>query len=218
MNPRRLPIALVPVLVLVLALTLLDAPASFADDAAPSPEPPCGGSVPVGANVAADRPMSPGDYFSYPNRSRAEKRAIRKRVLDTIKSTNGEYCADTGRTDLQGNPVYEVRHGVIKVATWSFNDWDITDARFLELEQQHPRQRRADAGARRSRGLPGRLQQDLAPEELGHTPVVPDPPGRSPDRQHAQRAEVGPGRAEVPLPRRLTGPVRFAERSSPPAC
>lgn len=119
MNPRRLPIALVPVLVLVLALTLLDAPASFADDAAPSPEPPCGGSVPVGANVAADRPMSPGDYFSYPNRSRAEKRAIRKRVLDTIKSTNGEYCADTGRTDLQGNPVYEVRHGVIKVATWS---------------------------------------------------------------------------------------------------
>lgn len=126
---RYLHAALASLLGLLLAVTALGASAAVADDSLPpTPPPPCDGTAPLGSNVAANRPMSTGDYFSYPNGSRAQQRAIRSRVLDTIKSTNGSYCAPTGRTDLLGNPIYEVRHGVIKIMTWSFNDWDITDA------------------------------------------------------------------------------------------
>lgn len=128
MARRCLQVVLVPVLGLLLAVTAFGGSPSFADGTLPPPAPPCGGTVPLGSNVAANRPMTPGDYFSYPNGSRAQQRAIRNRVLDTIKSTNGSYCADTGQTDLLGHPIYEVRHGVIKIATWSYNDWDITDA------------------------------------------------------------------------------------------
>lgn len=58
--------------------------------------------------------------FSYPNRSRAERLAIRSRVLRTINSTWG------GRRTSIGTPRAE--NGTIRIATWSFDDWDIARA------------------------------------------------------------------------------------------
>ncbi len=130
MSRRSLQVVLTPLLGLLLAVTALGASASYAEDPVPPPPAPtpCDGAAPMRSNLAANRAVTPGDYFSYPNRRRWEKVVIRKRVLNTIKSTNGRYCADTGRTDLLNNPIYEIRHGTIKIATWSYNDWDITDA------------------------------------------------------------------------------------------
>ena len=59
-----------------------------------------------------------GSYFSYPNRSAAERTAIRNRVVNTINSTWGKYIGQSG----------EVRRGQIFMTTWSFNDWGVRDA------------------------------------------------------------------------------------------
>jgi hypothetical protein len=65
--------------------------------------------------VPAARP-----YFSYPNRGKAAKMAIRNRVLWTIKSTRGGRRTSIG-TPFPGN-------GKIRIATWTFDDWDIAHA------------------------------------------------------------------------------------------
>ncbi len=59
-------------------------------------------------------------YFSFPNRSRAEGMSIRKRVLASIQSTWGG-----GRTRA-GTP--RSANGSIRIATWSFDDWEIAKA------------------------------------------------------------------------------------------
>jgi len=64
--------------------------------AAPNPTPP------------SNATMKPGSYFSYPNRSSADRVAIRNRVLNTINSTWGT--------------------GDIKMTTWSFNDYGMKNA------------------------------------------------------------------------------------------
>lgn len=65
-------------------------------------------------------PFSPGSVFNYPNRSKAESVAIRKRVLNTIKSTWGGARGGYGAA-LPTN-------GTIRIATWTFNDWAIARA------------------------------------------------------------------------------------------
>jgi hypothetical protein len=64
--------------------------------------------------------VPPTSYFSFPNRSRAEGLAIRKRVLLSIQSTWG------GRRTRAGTPLKT--NGTIRIATWSFDDWEIAKA------------------------------------------------------------------------------------------
>jgi hypothetical protein len=59
-------------------------------------------------------------YFSYPNRGRVAKMAIRNKVLMTINSTWG------GPRLANGLP--KSTNGTIRIATWSFKDWGIARA------------------------------------------------------------------------------------------
>ena len=59
-------------------------------------------------------------YFSFPNRSKASKMQIRNRVLHTIQSTWGGPHPAPGLA-RPGN-------GSIRIATWSFKDWDVARA------------------------------------------------------------------------------------------
>ena len=118
--------------VLLLCSGLLATPAS-ADDAPPGQPALCNGlredgEAPIGSNAPSDQGITPGAYFSYLKLSGADQTAIRNRVLNTIKSTNGRYCAPTGLDDGLGNPLYTVVHGSIKLTSWSWNDWDVTEA------------------------------------------------------------------------------------------
>ena len=62
-------------------------------------------------------PTRPGSVFSYPNRGKKKQVTIRKRVLNTIKSTWGG-PRGTGGAALPTN-------GRIRIATWTFDDWAI---------------------------------------------------------------------------------------------
>ena len=64
--------------------------------------------------------VPPSTYFSFPNRSKAERMAIRNRVLATVKSTWG------GRRNSLGMPL--PTNGTIRMASWSFDDWDMAKA------------------------------------------------------------------------------------------
>ncbi|MCW2846871.1 MAG: hypothetical protein JWR90_845 [Marmoricola sp.] len=61
-----------------------------------------------------------GSYFSFPNKSRAKRLAIRERVLDTVRSTWG------GRRTSIGTPL--PTNGTIRMVTWSFDDWEMARA------------------------------------------------------------------------------------------
>ena len=100
------------------------------------PGPPAAGSSPgtpaasSATSVAAKKAPStswqtnyvppPRPFFSYPNSGKATKMAIRNRVLWTIKSTRGGRRTSIG-TPFPGN-------GKIRIATWTFEDWDIAHA------------------------------------------------------------------------------------------
>jgi phosphatidylserine/phosphatidylglycerophosphate/cardiolipin synthase-like enzyme len=64
--------------------------------------------------------MRPGSVFSFPNRGKKQQVAIRKRVLNTIKSTWGgrRYSSGAARPS----------NGRIRIATWTFDDWAIARA------------------------------------------------------------------------------------------
>jgi hypothetical protein len=64
--------------------------------------------------------MPPGSSFGFPNRTKADKLAIRNRVLGTIQSVWG------GLRDRNGLPL--PTNGTIRIATWSFNDMGIAKA------------------------------------------------------------------------------------------
>ncbi len=86
--------------------------------------------IPVATVVGAppvNAPIAQGSYFSYPNRTKREKVVIRKRVLNTIKSTWG------GPRDAYGAAV--AGNGTIRIATWTLKDWAIARA----LYQAHRR-------------------------------------------------------------------------------
>ena len=59
-------------------------------------------------------------FFSFPNRSAAERLAIRNRVLRTIQSTWG------GRRTPRG--LARRGNGTIRITTWSFADWGVARA------------------------------------------------------------------------------------------
>ncbi|MCW2808897.1 MAG: hypothetical protein JWQ93_2852 [Marmoricola sp.] len=59
-------------------------------------------------------------FFSFPNRSRIEQKAIRDRVLYTIQSVWG------GARNSLGTPL--PANGTIRIATWSFDDWGVARA------------------------------------------------------------------------------------------
>jgi hypothetical protein len=61
-----------------------------------------------------------GSYFSFPNRGKAAKFAIRNRILGTIKSVVGG--------PRLGNGLPADGNGTIRIATWSFKDWGIARA------------------------------------------------------------------------------------------
>jgi hypothetical protein len=60
------------------------------------------------------------NFFSFPNRSKAERMAIRNRVLFTVQSVWG------GRRNSLGVPL--PANGKIRIATWSFDDWTMAKA------------------------------------------------------------------------------------------
>ena len=62
----------------------------------------------------------PTSFFSYPNRGAAGRQAIRGRVLKTIRSVWGGRKTPRGMT-YEGN-------GTIRLATWSFADWEVARA------------------------------------------------------------------------------------------
>jgi len=64
--------------------------------------------------------IRPTSYFSFPNRSRRERLAIHNKVLATIRSVWG------GRKTSLGVPLRA--NGKIRIATWSFDDWDVAKA------------------------------------------------------------------------------------------
>ena len=77
----------------------------------------------VGAQIgrpAANYVFPASSVFSYPNRGKKERMAIRNRVLLTIRSTWGGPRTRLG-TPMPGN-------GKIRLATWSFDDWKIARA------------------------------------------------------------------------------------------
>jgi phosphatidylserine/phosphatidylglycerophosphate/cardiolipin synthase-like enzyme len=82
-------------------------------------------STPAVARAAIGRPRvnyvpTSRPYFSYPNRGKAARLAIRNRVLRTIQSTWGG-PKTRGGLARSGN-------GRIRIATWSFKDWTIARA------------------------------------------------------------------------------------------
>ena len=81
--------------------------------------------VPPSGPPPRDAPIRPGSYFSYPMGSQAEKLAIRDRVLAMIDSTWGAYPV-TVLDDANKETRTEIRRGSIRIATWSFNDWQVT--------------------------------------------------------------------------------------------
>lgn len=72
-------------------------------------------------------PVHPGTVVNYPNRGKTKQVTIRRRVLDTIKSTWGGPRYSSGSA-YPGN-------GTIRIATWTFDDWAIARA----LYQAHKR-------------------------------------------------------------------------------
>jgi phosphatidylserine/phosphatidylglycerophosphate/cardiolipin synthase-like enzyme len=64
--------------------------------------------------------MPATSFFSFPNRTRTERKAIRDRVLYTIQSVWG------GSRNSLGTPL--PANGTIRIATWSFDDWGVARA------------------------------------------------------------------------------------------
>ena len=62
----------------------------------------------------------PGTVFSYPNRGKKKQRTIRKRILNTIRST-------WGGPRYRSGAAY-AKNGKIRVATWAFDDMAIARA------------------------------------------------------------------------------------------
>lgn len=68
----------------------------------------------------ASSPIRPGTVFSYPNRTKRERVAIHKRLVDTINSTWGGPRYRSGAA-WPGN-------GTIRIASWTVKDWPIVRA------------------------------------------------------------------------------------------
>ncbi len=122
---RLVPTVVVAVLVSMTPLVVATASAAPTAETARAARHRHSHPVPHRTRQVAPRPrrsyaMPPGSYFSYPNRSKKERRAIRNRVLLTIRSVWG------GRRNSLGTPM--PTNGTIRIATWSFEDWAVAKA------------------------------------------------------------------------------------------
>ena len=123
---RRTPATVIATV--LIALVALLGPASLPGAAGASVSPASvapKASTPSVARAATGRPRvnyvpTSRPYFSYPNRGRAARMAIRNRVLRTIQSTWG------GRKTRAG--LARAGNGRIRIATWSFKDWLVARA------------------------------------------------------------------------------------------
>ena len=113
--------------VVVLALALMAsvfavAGPSSAAPAAKTAAPAAAATAAKAARVVGQPPMRytipANSYFAYPN---GAKQAIRAKVLATIKST-------WGGPRQPGNGLPADGNGTIRIATWSFKDWEIARA------------------------------------------------------------------------------------------
>jgi hypothetical protein len=109
--------ALVPVLAMVAVLLPLAGTAEARRDPAPHRKGRAHAAPKVVGQPPRNYVIPPGSYFSYPNRSKAERMAIRNRVLFTVQSVWG------GPRNSLGSPL--PGNGTIRMATWSFDDWDM---------------------------------------------------------------------------------------------
>ncbi len=121
---RRTP-ALIPFLLaaLLVGSTLAGPAEATVAPAAPAAAPSAAGAAMAARGVGAPRvnyvPTSRA-YFSFPNGKKADRMAIRNRVLRTIQSTWGGHRTRAG--------LARAGNGTIRIATWSFDDWDIARA------------------------------------------------------------------------------------------
>ncbi len=96
------------------ALAAPSSPTAAAVRTAKSPPPSPTGRPPRNYVIA------PGSYFSFPNRSKSDRVAIRNRVIATINSVWGGPKTPSGMA-RRGN-------GTIRIATWSFKDMTVAKA------------------------------------------------------------------------------------------
>jgi hypothetical protein len=87
----------------------------------PKQQQPAIGVRAAGFGPSRNYAVPPGSYFSFPNTNKADKVAIRNRVLLTIQGVWG------GPRDRYGLPATS-DNGSIRMATWSFNDMTIAKA------------------------------------------------------------------------------------------
>jgi phosphatidylserine/phosphatidylglycerophosphate/cardiolipin synthase-like enzyme len=122
MPVRRSSTALLVIAVVASLLSIAGVSSAAAPTSAPTT--PAAKSTPSAARVAGQPPQNylipATSYFGYPNRSKADKQAIRGRVLRTINSTWG------GRKTPGGLPLNG--NGTIRLATWTFKDWNVARA------------------------------------------------------------------------------------------
>ncbi len=117
MPNRRLPVLVVTAALIFSVLSIVG-PSSTASAAAPAATAASKDSARAAARL--NYVIAGGSYFSFPNRGKAAKFAIRNRLLATIKSTVGGPRTGSG-LPADGN-------GTIRIATWSFKDWAIARA------------------------------------------------------------------------------------------
>jgi hypothetical protein len=86
----------------------------------PTKRPRAHAAAPVVGRPVRNYVMPATSYFSFPNRSKAERMAIRNKVLFMIQSVWG------GPRNSLGQPARG--NGTIRIATWSFDDWDVAKA------------------------------------------------------------------------------------------
>lgn len=122
--PARSGVPLLPAVTLVCVLALVVVLLPLAGSAEARRRPHAKKATPAVAKVVGRPPRSfvpaATSYFSFPNRSKAERDAIYRRVLLTINSTWG------GRRTRIGTPLRT--NGTIRIATWSFDDWKLARA------------------------------------------------------------------------------------------
>ena len=118
MSPRRISVATLALALLVAVLALTGS--GTASAGVPATTARAAAAPRASSPPQTDYVIPPNSYFGFPNRSRSERLAIRNRVLQTIKSVWGGLRTPGGAA-RDGN-------GTIRIATWSFNDWDVARA------------------------------------------------------------------------------------------
>jgi phosphatidylserine/phosphatidylglycerophosphate/cardiolipin synthase-like enzyme len=121
MSLRRTSTVIAGILVLASTLTVAGTAGAAPSPRTISPNQPTIAVPAAAPNWTPPRNYAPpsGSFFAFPNRSGAERLAIRNRVLFTTQSVWG------GPRDRNGLPI---SGGQIRMATWSFSDWDIAKA------------------------------------------------------------------------------------------